>query len=115
MHVTYDTPPHPPGALVARLEGRFDGGGATVFWESVSQLVDPDHRYVVLDLSGVTILTSAGLGVLVRLHTRLHPLGGGLAIVGASSKIRELVDIVMLGDVLRLCDGEAGAWRVLGV
>jgi anti-anti-sigma factor len=115
MKVNYENPPGRPASLIGHLEGAFDAGGATMLWESASQLVDEDNRFVVLDLTGVTIVASAGLGILVRLHTRLKGLGGGLAIYGCSPKIREIIDLVMLTSILKVSDSEAEAWQALGV
>lgn len=115
MQVTCERPSAPPGGLVARLVGSFDPAGAAVFWERTSQQVGPDIHWVVVDLSGVTMLTSAGLGILVRLYTRLQGYCGGLALFGCGDKIRETIDIVMLTDVLRVRGSEAEAWRALGL
>lgn len=113
MKVTYEQPHERPGALIARVRGRVDPAGAAVFWESASQLVGRDTRFIVFDFSGVTMLTSAGLGILVRLYTRLQDHGGGLAIFGCSDKIREVVSIVMLTDILKVRDTEDQAWAAL--
>lgn len=113
MQVTCERPPARPGGLVARLLGSFDPVGATVFWERTSQQVGPDVRWVVVDLSGVTMLTSAGLGILVRLFTRLQGHGGGLAIFGCGDKIREIIGIVMLTEILKVRDTEDQAWLAL--
>lgn len=113
MHVAYENPPGRSGALVAHLKGRFDIGGATTFWESASQLVGEETRRIVIDMSGVTMLTSAGLGILVRLLTRLKECDGGLAIFGCNDKIREIIGLVMLIDILKVRDSENEAWDAL--
>jgi anti-anti-sigma factor len=113
MKVTYERPHERPGALIARVRGRVDPAGAAMFWESASQLVDDETRFIVFDFSGVTMLTSAGLGILVRLYTRLRSHGGRLAIFGCIDKIREVIGIVMLTEVLKVCDTEDQAWAAL--
>jgi anti-anti-sigma factor len=115
MNVKYEKPPGHAASLIGRLKGAFNETGGGMFWESASQLVDEDNRFVALDLSGVTILTSTALGTLVRLHTRLRALDGGLAVFGCNPKIREMIEIVMLAEILKLSDTEAGAWQALGV
>ena len=113
MKVTYEHRPDRPGALIAHLRGSIDPVGAIMFWESASQLVDDETRFVVFDFSGVTMLTSAGLGTLVRLYTRLQGHGGGLAIFGCGDKIREIINIVMLTEILKVRDTEDQAWAAL--
>ena len=70
-------------------------------------------RFVVLDLTKVTILTSAGIGVLIRLFTRLKGYQGGLAVYGCNAKIREIFTIVMVDGILKVCDTEGQAWEAI--
>ena len=113
MHITYENPPTRPGALVAHLSGVFNVDAAGQLWESASQLVDKETRFVVFDFTKVTVLTSAGIGILIRLFTRLQGYGGGLAVFGCSSKIREIFSIVMVEEILKVRDTEAEAWESL--
>ena len=113
MQVRYEQPSDRPGALVAHVSGAMTVLEATQLWETASQLVDNETRFVVFDFSKVTMLTSAGIGILVRLYTRLKVWEGELAIFGCNDKIREIFSIVMLTDVLKVCDSEADAWQAL--
>ena len=115
MNLTYEKPPAVEGALIVRLNGNLNAQTADKLWESASQQVDQGARIVVLDFARVTILTSAGIGMLVRLHTRLKGLQGGLAIFGCSDRIREIFAIVMLTEILKVCDTEAQAWAAIDV
>lgn len=113
MHVTYETPAGREGALVAHLNGVFNADAAGQLWESASQLVDEETRFVVFDFTRVTILTSAGIGILIRLFTRLRGYGGGLAVYGCNSRIYEIFSIVMVQEILKVRDTEAEAWESL--
>ena len=113
MHVTYEPADQLEGALIARPNGTCDANGAVLLWQTASQRVDQQTRFVVFDFSGVTILTSAGIGTLVRLFTRLKGYDGGLSVFGCSEKVREIFSIVMLEDVLKVCDTEEEAWASL--
>jgi len=113
MHVTYENPPGREEALVAHLSGVFNVDAAGQLWESASQLVDEETRFVVFDFTRVTVLTSAGIGILIRLYTRLKGYEGGLAVFGCSSKIREIFTIVMVEEILKVRDTEAEAWDAI--
>lgn len=113
MNLTYEPSTTIEGALVARLGGTFDAIAATQLWESASQRVDDVTRFVVFDFSEINILTSAGIGTLVRLFTRLKSYGGGLAIFGCNSKVREVFSIVMLDTILKVCETDEEAWESL--
>jgi anti-anti-sigma factor len=113
MQVRYEQPAEHPGALIAQVAGAITALEADQLWESTSQLADEEARFVVFDFTRVTMLTSAGIGILVRLYTRLRGFGGGLAIFGCSAKIREIIEIVMLAEVLKVRDTEDQAWAAL--
>ena len=113
MQVIFEKPEGRDNALVARLSGAVNALTAGELWELISGQLDDEIRFVVLDLTGVTMLTSNGIGILVRLYTRLNALEGGVAVYGCNSKIREIFTIVMLHEVLKVRDTEAEAWQAL--
>jgi len=113
MQVNYEQSSERPGALIAHLSGAITALEADQLWESASQLVDEETRFIVFDFTRVTMLTSAGIGILVRLYTRLKASEGELAIFGCSGKIREIFSIVMLTDVLKVCGSETDAWQAI--
>ena len=101
-------------ALIARCSGALDALGADQLWESASPLIDVETRFVVFDFGRLTMLTSAGLGILVRLYTRANGFGGGLAIFGCNDKIREVISIVQLDKIFPVRDSETEAWTAVG-
>ena len=109
MVVTFNADTELEGGLVAHLGGTVDVTGAEEIWESVSREVGDRPARILFDFSDVSILTSAGIGVLVRLLTRLKSQGGSLAIYGCDAKVREIFNIVMLSDILQVCDDLAAA------
>lgn len=113
MKVTYENPADVESALIARLDGALNALAADQLWESASQQVDQGARTVVLDFTEVSMLTSAGIGILVRLYARLKDHGGRLVVFGCSEKVREVIAIVMLEKVLNVCDSEDQAWEAL--
>ncbi len=111
MNITYEKPPEVEGALIARLDGSLNALTADQLWETASKQVDQGARIVVLDFTKITMLTSAGIGILVRLYTRLNDREGSLAVFGCSPKIREIIAIVMLEQILHVCNSEDQAWE----
>lgn len=89
-------------AVVATLEGSFDEAGAAALWEAVTPHVDAARSSLLIDLSGIRLITSAGVGVLVRLLHRVESLGGGMAVFGAGSRVREVIGVVRLEEALNL-------------
>lgn len=113
MQVNYEHPAERPGALIVHLDGTLNALTADQLWESISQKIEEEGRLVVFDFTEVSMLTSAGIGILVRLYTRLKDREGGLAVFGCSAKIREIIAIVMLEKILNVCDDEDQAWEAI--
>ena len=109
MKVTCETDPTIAGGLVVRLSGNLEINGSTQLWNDVSLRAGEDTRFFIFDFTDVPIVTSAGIGTLVRLFVRLRGYGGGVAIFGCSDKIKEVFGIVMLQDLLQVCDSEEEA------
>ena len=91
-----------PTVLVVTLEGFFDQNGSSEMWEVVVSRLGRDLISVIIDLSGVNLVTSAGVGVLVRLLHRVQVLGGSIALTGAGERVRQVIEVVHLRDILKL-------------
>lgn len=86
---------------------------ARILWEKVSSreaeilqpemlaAVAPPIRLVV-DLSAVTMLASAGLGLLITLHKRATESGGALVVTGISQEIMGVLTITRLHKLLKI-------------
>jgi anti-anti-sigma factor len=109
MKLSYEPDPKIADGLVVRLSGNLEINGATQLWEGVSTRAGEDTRFFIFDFSDVPIVTSAGIGTLVRLLVRLRGYSGAVAICGCSDKIKEVFGIVMLQDILQVCDSEEEA------
>jgi len=113
MKLSFETDPAISGGLIVRLSGHLDIDGASRLWDDVSTRAGEETRFFIFDLTDVPIVTSAGIGTLVRLLVRLRGWGGAVAICGCSDKIREIFSIVMLDDILQVCDSEDEARQKL--
>jgi anti-anti-sigma factor len=109
MQLTYEPIPDMPNGLTVRLSGNLEINGATQLWDDISSRADEDTRFFIFDFTDVPIVTSAGIGTLVRFLVRLRTFGGAVAICGCSDKICEVFKIVMLQDILQVCESEEDA------
>src|SRR5687767_4894249 len=67
-----------------------------------------EHHNLVIDLSQVTYMSSAGLRALVSASKRSHEGGGNLVIASPSDRVREVLELAGLTEVFpiyeeRLC------------
>jgi len=73
-------------------------------------VVEDGARQVVVDLSGVQMVDSSGIGLLIAAHNSLHRLGGKLAVIHASSDILDLFHMMRIHQHFSVSgnDGERG-------
>jgi len=86
--------------VIVVLTGRIvEGDEAATLDRQVSDLL-LTHRGVVLDLHEVSFVDSAGLGVLVRLLSRVRGAGGDLVLCRVAPRIQKSLDVSRLHTVL---------------
>jgi anti-sigma B factor antagonist len=91
------------GSPVLALTGQLDFGSATVLRQAVDGLVRPADPGLVLDLTAVDFVDSAGLHLLVQLADALVAHRQQLRLVlGPESPVRRVVHIAGLDAVLPL-------------
>jgi anti-sigma B factor antagonist len=77
------------GVTVVALNGEMDGRSAALADQIGAAL--QDTREVVLDLSGVRYLSSAGLRVMLIVYRQAQCLGTRVAVIGLSSHLRTVM------------------------
>jgi len=78
--------------------------------DDLFRLVDElGRKKVLLNFSNVEFMSSAALGKLIRLHQRLHSLGGKLILCGISKSILEIFEITKLDKMLTIVKDENNA------
>jgi anti-sigma B factor antagonist len=89
------------GAVVARPAGEIDMANAGVLRERLhAEAVAAGAGTLVVDLTEITYIDSAGIEMLFRLHGSLDGEGVGLVVVAPpGSRAARLLSLVALGDV----------------
>ncbi len=90
----------------ARIE---DAGVVTQVCDELFDLVDQGHDKIVLDLHGVTVLSSLALPRFLGLRNRLVEMGQTLPVIGADSDLRHALRISGFDGVVNVCDTEMQA------
>ncbi len=104
MQVRYEPDAEVPGATLVTVTGMVDAVGATELWEAVSPEIGAQRPSVMADLTGVDILTSAGITTLIRFLNHAKPMGGKVAIFGCRPGVRKVFRIVGLETLLGVVD-----------
>ena len=77
----------------------------------VKGLFDQGYKKVVINMDGVTLIDSAGLGALVALHYSANSCGASLRLCQVGSKFKDLLYITRLHSVFHVSETEADALR----
>jgi anti-anti-sigma factor len=85
------------------------GGAAEAFERHLQQISRSGHRQLVIDLSGVAAIDSAGIRALVRGHTSALRLGGRLRLAAPSPAVRHVLEQLNLLSVFEIYDSTDAA------
>jgi anti-anti-sigma factor len=82
------------------VRGRLDAYWADQLARDLDELIRGGAYRLWLDLSGVTYLSSIGVGLLVRFQKELSRLGGKFKVINPSEPVKEVLTVVRLHDLL---------------
>ena len=87
-------------AVVLELKGKLMGGPfMQEMNDTLHKLIDEGKKNIVVDLGGVTLVTSSGIGILISGYTTMTNGGGNLKIANTSDKVRGLLSITKLDSI----------------
>ncbi|MBP1622411.1 MAG: anti-anti-sigma factor [Acidobacteria bacterium] len=85
------------------------GEGTMSIRNTVKDLLQSGAKKILLNLSGITYLDSAGVGELVGCFVTAGNAGGKLKLLGLTGKLREVLTITKLLTVFEVFDNETAA------
>jgi len=113
MRITCETDSELGSVLHCHPVGRLDALGATQFWDFMVDRLGGKSSSVLLDMTKVDFLSSAGVGILIRLLTRVQQEKGALALYGCSQRVCAVLQVVNVEAILNQRPDEASARRRL--
>lgn len=87
-------------ALEVRLKGRLDNYWTEHLRRNLDELIRAGAHGIHLNLSEISFLSSAGVGLLMRVHTQLKSIGGSLVITSPSERVKQVLDLCKLSPIL---------------
>ncbi len=104
------------GVCVLDVDGPITLGaeGSERLGDKVRSVLQQGDRKVLLNLSGVAYIDSAGLGELVNAFNTVKKEGGALKLVGVTKKLKDLLVITKLSTVFDAYDTEVAALQSYG-
>jgi stage II sporulation protein AA (anti-sigma F factor antagonist) len=79
--------------LIAAADGRVDSTNASTFQDELTAATDGNDHSVILDLGGLSYISSAGLRVILLVAKTLQTKGARFAVCSPSDQIREIFEI----------------------
>lgn len=85
-----------------RLTGRIDAAAAPSVQKIVRAAADRDAKYIIVDLSEVTFLSSSGLRIFLLLARELHRHGGDLLLCSPRPQVAEVFQLTGFDQIFKL-------------
>lgn len=82
------------------LDGEIDIATAPAIRRVLMAAISGGNAHLAVDMSGVTFLGAAGIGVLVDAASRAREAGGSLSLLAPSPQVRWLLDVLHLDAIL---------------
>jgi anti-sigma B factor antagonist len=98
---------NPPSATVV-LDGEIDIATAPAIRRFLMAAINGGNVHLAVDMSGVTFIGAAGIGVLVAAANRAREAEGGLSLLAPSRQVQRLLDIFHLDAILPAARRSAG-------
>lgn len=103
MAIRYELRQQEPDITVATLTGQLNlGNRLAEFEHSIKQRIIEGSRKIILDLTGLTYIDSAGLGMVAACAGIIFKEGGKLVVVSPAGRITQMFEITRLNRVIDL-------------
>jgi anti-sigma B factor antagonist len=84
------------------VSGRIDSTNATQFGDTLSSQIDAGRYQLVIDLSTVEYISSAGLREMVAALKKVKQFNGDLRIATPSERVREVMELAGLNSIFQI-------------
>lgn len=102
------------GVSVLRLAGELSASDETTFVDAVMPLLEKNAAArIVLDLAGVTLISSVGLGSLVRVTAQVNSRGGHMLLANLRPFVADVLKVTCLDKFFEICVTVDDALRCL--
>jgi anti-anti-sigma factor len=102
--VRISTSPGGNEVVVLKVEGAIDAHTARELDRTLKDLLAQGYSRLVLDVSQMSFISSAGLRVIVYADREASQLGGQARVCGLNVQVRRVFEMAALDECLRLCD-----------
>ncbi len=102
------------GVSVLRLTGELLATDDAVFADAVMPLVEQGTKSrIILDLGGVSLISSVGLGTLVRVTAQVNSRGGRMLLANLKPFVADVLKVTNLDKFFETCESVEDALEKL--
>jgi anti-sigma B factor antagonist len=94
--------PHRDRPNVLPLKGEIDLHVSPIVTASLTAMIEKNPERLVIDLSDVTYIDSAGLAALIQAMQKVEDYGGKFLLAGLQETVRSIFEISRLDQVFRI-------------
>jgi anti-sigma B factor antagonist len=102
------------GIQLVKIDGRLDANFSLQLEDEIDRLLEQKTKSIILDLSGVTYLSSSGLRVLLSINKQTEGIGG-LVLLNPGDVVKRIIEVAELDDLLIQAKTVEEAMAILGV
>jgi anti-sigma B factor antagonist len=106
--------PHRDQPNVLPLKGEIDLHVSPVVTASLNAMIEKKPDRMVIDLSEVTYIDSAGLAALIQAMQKVEAYGGKFSLAGLQETVRSIFEISRLDQVFQIFPDTVAALAVSG-
>ena len=102
------------GVLLVEVEGRIDGSNSRDFEDAMNGAVDGSDKAVIVDMTGLSYISSAGLRAVLLLAKTLWKRDAKFMLCSLPGSIREVIEISGFHKIIPVHDSRESALTEAG-
>ena len=107
MSLTIDkTQNQSPATATFVLKGELNNQTSGQLDQAISSMLDAPGATLVLDMEGISFISSTGIGVIVKARNTLTQTGSDLTMVNVKPQVKRVFDIMQLTPILKVCEDQ---------
>ncbi len=104
-----------PGCLVVSMKGYIDTYNAPHFQRRVTEVVNAGYIRLIFDFSGISYISSTGIGAFTQVLKNVKPRGGDMALVALIERVFEVFQLLGFSNFFNITDRLEEAVRLLAI
>jgi anti-sigma B factor antagonist len=97
------------GVTIVDLDGRLTAGGGIALYKTVQGLLDRGVTQILLDLAGIDMMDSSGLGELVQAGKAAQSKGSALKLMRVTDRVQRTLELARMASTFDTFDDEIDA------